>query len=245
VAHLLQFTLNNNWREKAMKKILVVDDEFPMRQLLRLYLQQENYLVGEAENGEEAYKKILKNDYDLMILDVMMPVMDGWETIERVREISDIPVMMLTAKGSIHDKVTGLSNGADDYLVKPFDEAELMARVQALLRRSKHIKAHPETESEMIHYRGVTLNLSARDVTFDNNKINLTQTEFDLLRSMLEHKGKALSREQLVGLVWGIEFMGEDRTVDSHIRNLRDKLKAAGVDKSFVKTVWGIGYKIE
>jgi two-component system, OmpR family, response regulator ResD len=228
-----------------MKKILVVDDEFPMRQLLRLYLQQENYLVEEAENGKDAYNKIVRNDYDLMVLDVMMPVMDGWETIERVREISDIPVIMLTAKGSIQDKVTGLSSGADDYLVKPFDEAELMARVQALLRRSKQSQSHSEPESETIYYRGIKLNLAARDVTFDNRKISLTQTEFDLLRSMLEHKGKALSREQLVELVWGIEFMGEDRTVDSHIRNLRDKLKAAGVDKSFIKTVWGIGYKIE
>lgn len=228
-----------------MKKILVVDDEFPMRQLLRLYLQQENYLVKEAENGKEAYNQIVRNDYDLMILDVMMPVMDGWETIEKVRQISDIPVIMLTAKGSIQDKVTGLSSGADDYLVKPFDEAELMARVQALLRRSKQTQVQPETESELIHYLGVKLNLAARDVSFHHNKINLTQTEFDLLRSMLEHKGKALSREQLVELVWGIEFMGEDRTVDSHIRNLRDKLKAAGVDKSFIKTVWGIGYKIE
>jgi two-component system, OmpR family, response regulator ResD len=228
-----------------MKKILIVDDEFPMRQLLRLYLQQENYLVEEAENGKDAYNKIVINDYDLMVLDVMMPVMDGWETIERVREISDIPVIMLTAKGSIQDKVTGLSSGADDYLVKPFDEAELMARVQALLRRSKQRQSHSEPESETIYYRGIKFNLAARDVTFDNRKISLTQTEFDLLRSMLEHKGKALSREQLVELVWGIEFMGEDRTVDSHIRNLRDKLKVAGVDKSFIKTVWGIGYKIE
>jgi two-component system, OmpR family, response regulator ResD len=244
VAQLLQFTLNNIWR-KAMKKILVVDDEFPMRQLLRLYLQQENYFVEEAENGKDAYNKIVRNDYDLVILDVMMPVMDGWDTIDQIREVSDIPVMMLTAKGSIHDKVTGLSRGADDYLVKPFDEAELMARVQALLRRSKQTQAHSESLSELIQYRGVKLNLAARDVTFDNSKIILTQTEFDLLRSLLEHKGKALSREQLVELVWGIEFMGEDRTVDSHIRNLRDKLKAAGIDKSFIKTVWGIGYKIE
>lgn len=228
-----------------MKKILVVDDEFPMRQLLRLYLQQESYMVEEAEDGDEAYNKILRHDYDLMILDVMMPVMDGWKTIERVREISDIPVMMLTAKGSIQDKVTGLSSGADDYLVKPFDEAELMARVQALLRRSKQNDAHTENMAEIIQYRGVKLNLAARDVSFEHNKIILTQTEFDLLRAMLEHRGKALSREQLVELVWGIEFMGEDRTVDSHIRNLRDKLKSAGVDKSFVKTVWGIGYKIE
>ncbi|SEM15036.1 two-component system, OmpR family, response regulator ResD [Mesobacillus persicus] len=224
-----------------MKKILVVDDEFQMRQLLRLYLQQENYLVEEAENGKEAFDLIVRSDFDLMILDVMMPIMDGWQTIEQVRQISDIPIMMLTAKGAVEDKVTGLTRGADDYLVKPFEEAELMARVQALLRRSKS----NHMEAEVLIYKGVRLNLSARDVSFANKKLNLTQTEFDLLEAMIKHKGKALSREQLVDLVWGIEFMGEDRTVDSHIRNLRDKLKVAGVDKSFVQTVWGIGYKIE
>ncbi|MBM4764620.1 response regulator transcription factor [Bacillus sp. B15-48] len=224
-----------------MKKILIVDDEFQMRKLLKLYLQQENYQVEEAENGKEAYEKVSQKEFDLMILDVMMPLLDGWETIDQVRKISDIPVIMLTAKGSTQDKVTGLSRGADDYLVKPFDEAELMARVKALLRRTKS-----KAEEEMIlHYKGVTLNFAAREVTYEKDKIPLTQTEFDLLEVLMNHKGKALSREQLVEQIWGIEFKGEDRTVDSHIRNLRDKLKAAGVDKSFIKTVWGIGYKID
>jgi two-component system, OmpR family, response regulator ResD len=222
-------------------KILVVDDEFEMRQLLRLYLQQESYSVDEAENGREAYEKILKNDYDLMILDVMMPIMDGWQTIEVVRKISEIPIIMLTAKGSVKDKVTGLSRGADDYLVKPFEEEELMARVQALLRRS-----HPsEVNDEVLKYEGIILNLSSRDASYINEKIILTHTEFDLLKELIKYRGKALSREQLVELIWGIDFMGEDRTVDTHIKNLRDKLKSAGVKKSIVKTVWGIGYKVE
>jgi two-component system, OmpR family, response regulator ResD len=222
-------------------KILVVDDEFEMRQLLRLYLLQESYSVEEAENGREAYEKILKNDYDLMILDVMMPIMDGWQTIEVIRKISEIPIIMLTAKGSVKDKVTGLSRGADDYLVKPFEEEELMARVQALLRRS-----HPsEVNDELLKYEGIILNLSSREASYINEKITLTHTEFDLLKELIKHRGKALSREQLVELIWGIEFMGEDRTVDTHVKNLRDKLKSAGVKKSIVRTVWGIGYKVE
>lgn len=224
-----------------MKKILIVDDEFEMRQLLRLYLQQENYLLDEAEDGREAYDKILKNDYDLMILDVMMPLMDGWQTLQQVREISDISIMMLTAKGSIQDKVMGLSKGADDYLVKPFEEAELMARVQALLRRTQHHVIN----DEVLKYKGIILNLTTRDAIHQGEVLDLTQTEFDLLQTLIEHRGKVLSREQLLMLVWGMEFMGEDRTVDSHIKNLREKLQEAKINKTLVKTVWGIGYKVE
>lgn len=224
-----------------MKKVLIVDDEFEMRQLLRLYLQQENYLLDEAEDGREAYDKILKNDYDLMILDVMMPLMDGWETLRQVRKSSDIPIIMLTAKGSIQDKVQGLSTGADDYLVKPFEEAELMARVQALLRRTQH----HDRNDEVLKYKGIILNLTSRDAIYQGEVLDLTQTEFDLLQTFIVHRGKVLSREQLVELIWGIEFMGEDRTVDSHIKNLREKLQEAKIEKSLVKTVWGIGYKVE
>lgn len=224
-----------------MKKILIVDDEFEMRQLLRLYLQQENYLLDEAEDGREAYDKILKNDYDLMVLDVMMPLLDGWQTLQQVRKISDIPIMMLTAKGSIQDKVQGLSTGADDYLVKPFEEAELMARVQALLRRTQH----HERNDEVLKYKGIILNLTSRDAIYQGEVLDLTQTEFDLLQTFIVHRGKVLSREQLVELIWGIEFMGEERTVDSHIKNLREKLQEAKIEKSLIKTVWGIGYKVE
>ncbi|MDR6999460.1 response regulator transcription factor [Neobacillus niacini] len=224
-----------------MKKILIVDDEFDMRQLLRLYLQQESYLVEDAEDGRKACDKIEKDDFDLIILDVMMPIMDGWKTLKNIRGISEVPVIMLTAKGSVQDKVTGLTIGADDYLVKPFDEAELMARVKALLRRAQSNFKN----DEVLKYKGLVLNLSAREVTYQGSIIHLTQTEFDLLRVFIEHMGKVLTREQLVELIWGIEFMGEDRTVDSHIKNLREKLKAAGIDHSLVKTVWGIGYKVE
>jgi two-component system, OmpR family, response regulator ResD len=224
-----------------MRKILIVDDEFEMRQLLKIYLRQDNYQVDEAENGQEAYEKTKKNDYDLMILDVMMPIMDGWQTIEQVRTTSDIPIIMLTAKGTTQDKVTGFSTGADDYLVKPFDEVELLVRIKALLRRT----SLKEAEAEILKYEGIIVDLTAREAFFEEEKLSLTQTEFDLLSVFIKHRGKALSREQLVELIWGIDFTGEDRTVDAHIKNLREKLKAAGIEQTVIKTVWGIGYKVE
>lgn len=224
-----------------MNKILIVDDEPQMRRLVKLYLLQESYHVEEAEDGQEAIEKLRKDDYDLMILDVMMPMMDGWQTIEHVRKLSELPIIMLTAKNTVQDKVTGLSTGADDYLVKPFDEAELLVRVKALLRRA----GHKQSEGKVLKHQGIVIDLSARETMFEGENINLTHTEFDLLAALFEHRGKVLSREQLVDMIWGMEFMGEDRTVDSHIKNLREKLTGAGVDKSMVKTVWGIGYKVE
>jgi two-component system response regulator ResD len=224
-----------------MTTILVVDDEMEMRQLLRIYLQQENYFVDEAVNGQEAYEKILKTEFDLMILDVMMPVMDGWETIEKVRKVSNIPIILLTAKGMLQDKVTGFNSGADDYLVKPFDEEELMGRIKAVLRRTQKETGN----DQIIKYRGVMINPLSRIVSFQNDPINLTHTEFDLLEVLVKYRGRVFSREQLVEQVWGIEFTGDDRTIDSHIKNLREKLFSAGFDKSFIKTVWGIGYKVE
>lgn len=224
-----------------MKKILIVDDEFEMRQLLRIYLLQESYLVSEAEDGRTALEKMKKDDYDLIILDVMMPLLDGWETLKLIREISEVPVIMLTAKGSVQDKVMGLTIGADDYLVKPFEEDELMARVKALLRRAQN---HDDSD-KILKYNGLVLNVTAREVTYQGEIIHLTQTEFDLLNVLIEHKGMVLTREKLVELIWGMEFMGDDRTVDSHIKNLREKLKDAGIQSSLVKTVWGIGYKVE
>jgi two-component system response regulator ResD len=223
-----------------MRKILIVDDEMEMRQLLRLYLMQ-NYETSEAEDGYQALEKIRKDDYDLIILDIMMPHMDGWQTIEEVRKISDLPIIFLTAKGSTEDKVNGFSTGADDYLVKPFEEAELMARIEALLRRTKP----SSSKDEIIRYNGLILDISAREVIYDSQKINLTQTEYDLLDILIHHRGKALSREQLVEHIWGLDFIGEDRTVDSHVKNLREKLQKAGFDKTHLKTVWGIGYKAE
>lgn len=222
-----------------MAKILIVDDEFQMRQLLNLYLKQYAYQLEEAVDGIEAYEKVQQNDYDLVILDVMMPKMDGWEALEKIRQISDVPVIMLSARGKTEDKVIGLTTGADDYLVKPFEEAELVARIQAILRRTKRT----EEDDIILKYKGIIMNISSREVVFEEKSINLTHTEFDLLQVLIEHKSKVLSREQLVEHVWGIDFMGEDRTVDSHIKNLREKLKDSGIREQIIQTVWGIGYK--
>lgn len=224
-----------------MEKILIVDDEIQMRKLLRIYLQHENYMIEEAGDGEEAYSKILKNEFDLIILDIMMPKMDGWETLVKIRKVSEVPIIMLTAKGTIQDKVAGISAGADDYLVKPFDEAELIVRVKAIFRRMQQLKI----KNEKLKYKGIVLDLGARILMYRGSTINLTQTEFELLAALIQHKGKVLSRDQLVNLVWGMEFMGDDRTVDSHIKNLREKLSTLEIDRSIIKTVWGIGYKVE
>ncbi|MEW9124416.1 MAG: response regulator transcription factor [Thermotaleaceae bacterium] len=223
-----------------MAEILIVDDEIEMRKLIRIYLQDQ-YFVEEAENGEEAYKLVQKREFDLIVLDVMMPKMDGWETLEKIREVSDVPIIMLTAKGAVQDKVMGLSAGADDYMVKPFDGAELDVRVQALLRRA-HIKSQ---EEEIIRLKGIIIDIRARVVKYQGKDITLTQTEFDILTSLVNNRGKVLTREQLVEVVWGLEFQGEDRTVDSHIKNLREKLKDSGIEKTFIQTVWGVGYKVE
>lgn len=222
-----------------MNKILVVDDEIHMRQLLKIYLQQYGNKIDEAANGQEAYDKIQTNDYDLVILDVMMPLLDGWQTLEKIREKSDIPVLMLTAKEKTEDKVTGLTAGADDYLVKPFEEAELVARIQAILRRTQK----KQENDQILKYKGLIMNVTSREVYYKENEIRLTQTEFDILQALIEHKGKVLSREQLIDHIWGIEFMGEDRTIDSHVKNLREKLRKSGIEEQLVQTVWGIGYK--
>lgn len=223
-----------------MEKILIVDDELIMRKLIRTFLQN-YYWVDEAEDGEDAYQMVKKDEYGLIILDVMMPKMDGWETLKKIREFCDVPIIMLTAKGSVQDKVAGLSGGADDYLVKPFDGEELIARVQALLRRVNLVNK----EEAVIKYKGIVIDRSARVVVHQGQSINLTQTEFDILVTLTVHRGNVLTRDQLVELIWGLEFQGDDRTVDSHIKNLREKLRESNVDKSFIKTVWGVGYKVE
>ncbi len=221
------------------KKLLIVDDEEKMRQLLKIYLAKD-YQITEAANGKEAYEKILKEEYDLLILDIMMPVMDGWETLHLIREISDVPILMLTAKGELNDKVAGLRAGADDYLVKPFEEEELLARVEALLRRVSKLSNEPTT----LKYKGLVLNISERVAFYLEVPIFFTQSEFDILKILIEHKGQALTREQIGELIWGIDFFSEDRTIDSHIKNIREKLREVGIKEQLIETVWGIGYKV-
>jgi two-component system OmpR family response regulator len=218
-------------------QILVVDDEKEMRELLTAYLEKENYQVHHASNGEEALGFLYTNKVDLIILDVMMPEMDGFTACKKIRERYITPILLLTAKSDELDKVRGLKLGADDYVMKPFSPRELLARVEAMLRRSNH--AFFDTVSTS----AITIRKNAREVLVEGQKVILARREYDLLIFLIEHTGQVFSREQLHDVVWGMDAeKGTLRTVDTHIKTLRFKLKTAG---EFIKTVWGIGYKYE
>ncbi len=217
--------------------VLVVDDEADMREMLGMYLQKENYQVLHAENGEEALDRLYDHAVDLIILDVMMPVMDGFTACKKIREKNMMPILMLTAKSDEWDKVKGLKLGADDYVMKPFSPKELLARVEALLRRSN------QAFFDVVAHAEITVQKNARQVLMEGKRVNLARREYDLLLFLMEHEGKVFSREQLHDVIWGLDTeKGSYRTVDTHIKTLRFKLKDAGAK---IKTVWGIGYKFE
>ena len=222
-----------------MYKILIVDDEVPMRQLLKIYLTNAGYTISEASNGEVALSEIEAETYHMIILDLMMPGMSGWEACKEIRAIEpDLPILMLTARSSIEDKVQGLSLGADDYLTKPFDGRELVARVQSLLRRSVG------TEMEPYHIRALNMTIEPEPKLVSvvhGIPLALTQTEFDILWLLAKRPGRTFTREELLERIWGPDFDGDIRTVDSHIKNLREKLRGMDVDP--IATVWGAGYK--
>ncbi|WP_404461221.1 response regulator transcription factor [Sutcliffiella horikoshii] len=217
--------------------VLVVDDEADMREMLGMYLQKENYQVLHAENGEDALDMLYDHAVDLIILDVMMPVMDGFTACKKIREKYMMPILMLTAKSDEWDKVKGLKLGADDYVMKPFSPKELLARVEALLRRSN------QAFFDVVSHAEITVQKNARQVLMEGERVNLARREYDLLLFLMEHEGKVFSREQLHDVIWGLDAeKGSYRTVDTHIKTLRFKLKGAGAK---IKTVWGIGYKFE
>ena len=219
----------------AKPKILVVDDEPRMRDLIRLYLQAEFHVV-EAEDGLHALKLLASENPALVLLDVMMPHLDGWATLRRVREESKTPVIMLTARGDVPDRVQGLRMGADDYVAKPFDGKELAARIQAVLRRTGSL-----TEGQTAIRRGdLEIHPDQRTASYQGRPLSLTPKEFDLLTLLAAHPGQAFPRERLLDRVWGAEFEGDIRTVDSHIKNLREEL---GDGAAMIGTVWGIGYR--
>ncbi|MEW9670241.1 response regulator transcription factor [Ammoniphilus sp. 3BR4] len=220
-------------------RLLVVDDEAPMRRLLELYLKKGQYEVQTAADGEEALILLKTGDYDLVILDIMMPGMDGWEVCQRVRTFSNLPIIMLTARDQTMEKVKGLKMGADDYLTKPFEEAELLARIEALLRRAG--KSAPRSST---HQHGITVNSDTHTVTYQGQVVELTPKEFELLYTFMNNAGRVYSRDQLLEMIWGADYVGDTRTVDSHVKNLREKLRKHGVDvEAVIKTVWGVGYK--
>ncbi|AFH82613.1 DNA-binding response regulator [Bacillus anthracis str. A0488] len=217
--------------------MLVVDDESDMRQLVGMYLDNFGYEWGEAENGKEALKKLETDHYDFVVLDIMMPEMDGLSVCKEIRKTSDVPIIFLTAKGEEWNRVNGLRMGADDYIVKPFSPGELIARMEAVLRRYTK-----QEQQEEIQFGPILINEKSRKIEADGEPISLTVKEFDLLYFLCQHTGQVFSREQLLEKVWGYDYAGSTRTVDTHVKTMRLKLGEGG---NYIQTVWGVGYKFE
>ncbi|WCR28451.1 response regulator transcription factor [Paenibacillus thiaminolyticus] len=226
----------------AKIQVLVVDDEWNMRNLLRIYFMKEGFEVKEASSGYEALSMMKQHSFDLLILDVMMPGMDGWQVCKAVRETETMPILMLTARSETKDKVHGLGLGADDYVTKPFEPEELLARVFSLLRRSMINQAHKLQEST-INFHNLKINAEAREVQIHEESVDFTPKEFDLLLYLGKHSQRTFSREELVERLWGYEYTGDARVVDTHIKNIREKFQRAGLGYDPIQTVWGVGYK--
>jgi len=229
-------------------KILVVDDEERIRRLIRMYLEREDFIIEEAENGKIALDLALNNHYDLILLDIMMPEMDGIEVCEALRKEKTTPIIMLTAKGEESNRVQGFEIGADDYIVKPFSPREVILRVKAILRRvtsSTYHGADEETKN-LIVFPHLTIDLDAHRVTTDGEEVSLTPKEYELLCFLAKSPDKVFNRETLLKEVWQYEFFGDLRTVDTHVKRLREKLTGASKDAAkMIVTVWGVGYKLE
>ncbi|MBW3110947.1 MULTISPECIES: response regulator transcription factor [Bacillaceae] len=225
-----------------MNNILLIDDETRMLNLLELYLTPYDYSCVKKNNGYDAIHYMKQHPVDLIILDIMMPELNGFQTCEKIREFSHVPIIMLTARGEKDDIVKGLNVGADDYITKPFDEEELVARVNALFRRKKRYDQIEETQ-QLIR-GGFTLDGHTYTLNYENQILSLTLKEYNILHSLMKNTDRVYTREQLLLMVWDINSKTDIRTVDSHIRNLRDKLKKAGFPiEDHLKTIWGIGYQ--
>ncbi len=223
-------------------RILVVDDEPNIRELIRLYLGKEGFAVEESEDGEDALARVKANPPDLLVLDVMMPKKDGREVCREVRKTSSLPIIMLTAKNEEVDKVIGLEIGADDYLTKPFSPRELVARVRAVLRRVR--PAH-EQEADALAFNDFTVNHDSRELRVHGQVVPCPAKEFDLLWLFAKHPQRVFTREQLLQQVWEYDYFGDLRTVDVHVRRLREKIEPQPDEPRYIKTVWGVGYKFE
>lgn len=229
-------------------RVLVVDDEERIRRLLRMYLERENFEIDEADNGKDALDLALQNDYDVIILDLMMPEMDGIEVCEKLRKEKTTPVIMLTAKGEESNRIQGFEVGADDYIVKPFSPREVILRVKAILRRvSESRKNYTDMSAKnIIVFPHLTIDLDAYRVTTNGQEVSLTPKEYELLCFLAKSPDKVFRREELLKEVWQYEFFGDLRTVDTHIKRLREKLmKASEEAAKMIVTVWGVGYKLE
>lgn len=222
-----------------MYKILVVDDEPKIRELVKEYAEFSGYEIAEAGDGMEAVGLVKLNDFDIIIMDIMMPKLDGFSACKEIKRIKDIPIIMLSARGEEYDKLSGFELGIDDYVVKPFSPMELMARIKAVLNRKK---ASNEVSTDILKYDGLEINIPARVVSVDGKKIELTPKEYELLFYLVQNKNIALSRDKLLSDIWGYDFFGDDRTIDTHIKNLRNNL---GPYRDFIVTLRGVGYKFE
>ena len=219
-------------------KILVVDDESRMRKLVRDFLVKKDFIVLEAEDGAQAVDIFFSTkDISLIILDVMMPKMDGWQVCREIRELSDVPIIMLTAKSDERDELLGFDLGVDEYISKPFSPKILVARVEAILRRSNLLN-----DDSIITAGEITLNKSAHEVTVEGKPVELSFKEFELLNYFMDNQGLALSREKILNSVWNYDYFGDARTIDTHVKKLRSKMGEKG---EYIKTVWGMGYKFE
>ena len=221
-----------------MQKILVVDDEQRIREIIKEYAEFNGFQVTQAADGMDAVEKVRNEDFDIIIMDIMMPKLDGYSACKEIKKTKEIPVIMLSARGEEYDKLFGFEIGVDDYVVKPFSPKELMARIRAVLNRVQNSR---KTE-DIITYETLVINFTAREVTIDGEKVQMTPKEYDLLFYMVRNMNIALSREKLLEEVWGFDFYGDDRTVDTHIKMLRNSLKQY---RNLIVTLRGMGYKFE
>lgn len=223
-------------------KILIADDDRNICELLRIYLEKENYSVVLAGDGEEALEKFALEEPDIILLDVMMPRLDGWQVCRELRKKSECPIIMITAKGETFDKVLGLELGADDYVVKPFEPKEIVARVKAVLRRTG--KTNAENDKKEVNYDKLTVNMTKYELKVDGKVVDTPPKELELLFHLASNPNRVYTRDQLLDEVWGFEYYGDSRTVDVHVKRLREKLEGVS-EKWSLKTVWGVGYKFE
>jgi len=224
-----------------MKKVLVVDDEKSIVKGIKFSLEQDDMQVDVAYDGEEAFEMAKTNEYDIILLDIMLPGYTGLEVCQMIREFSDVPIVMLTAKGDDMDKILGLEYGADDYITKPFNILEVKARIKAILRRNtKNLPAKEETK--VIETKGLKIDVESRRVYIEGKEVNLTAKEFDLVYLLVSNPNKVYSREQLLQTIWGPSYPGDARTVDVHVRRLREKVETTPAEPKYIHTKWGVGY---
>ncbi|MDA8235382.1 MAG: response regulator transcription factor [Clostridia bacterium] len=222
-------------------RVLIVEDDERIRDLLRMYLENESFAVDEVTGGLEALAQQDKQVYDLIILDIMIPGLDGWKVCRKIRETSDVPIIMVTARGEEPERILGLELGADDYLVKPFSPKELLARIKAVFRRLEGVK---RTREQGLQLGFLKVQHQARQVFVREQPLNLTPKEYDLLYFLITNEGRVISREELLEKVWGYQYY-DVRTIDTHVKQLREKISKAHQVPDYIKTVWGVGYKFE